>query len=144
MMERLTQEKLILDLIKQTTHAVIATNSETGFPESAFIGFGETERLELIFGTNSQSRKFQNILRDPRVSFVIGGESYVTVQYEGTTRILNLEEWTQYTDLFFQKTPSAKVYENQPNQQYLLVSPKWIRYSDLRENDQAVIFELGF
>lgn len=58
------KKKFILEFIKRHTLAVIATVNRENKVEAAVIEFGETENLELIFDTLSNSRKHRNIKRN--------------------------------------------------------------------------------
>lgn len=124
--------------------AVIATCGPNGFPESALVGFGQTENVEIIFGTSNTSRKYANLKSNNRVSLVIGWEKdWVTVQYEGLARELSKSEWDTYLSIYHKKVPSAAKYQSNPDQSYWLVKPVWIRYSDL-SSDEEVIKEYTF
>lgn len=111
---------------------VVSTNGPDGYPQSAVVGFGQTEELELIFGTHRNSRKANNILRDPKVSAVTITKK-VTVQHEGTARLLSGEESEAYANIYYKKSPAAAKYKDVPNECYFLVSPTWIRISDISQ-----------
>lgn len=121
------------DQLKQFIHkhnlAVISTFGEE-YPESAVIEFGDNG-LELIFDAEGGSRKHQNILRSPKVSFVIGWDENKTVQYEGEAMLLEGDELKRYKQFYFAKNPEAQRWESEPGIVYFKVTPKWIRYTDL-------------
>ena len=50
--------------INTRRHAVIATNSASGAPESAIVGVAATMALELVFDTTDATRKIANLRRD--------------------------------------------------------------------------------
>lgn len=134
----------VLEFIKSKPHTVISTCDKDNQPEAAVIGFGETDDLELVFGTYKTSRKYKNILKNNKVAFVIGWDSdYITVQYEGIAIEIFGEEREKYLSLFHSKLPSAAHYKNHPEQTYFKVKPTWIRYSDL-SGDEEKIFEFKF
>lgn len=129
----------ILSFFKSKKHAVISTCGANNQPEAALIGFGETESLELIFGTYSTSRKYKNIYENDRVAFVIGWEDdYITVQYEGVAQEIFDQELEKYVEVYHQKVPSAIVYKSHPDQVYFKVIPSWIRYSDLSGEEEKI------
>lgn len=137
-------KETILAFIKTKIHTVISTCGATKKPESALIGFGETEKLELIFGTFNTSRKYKNLKEHNAVAFVIGwDDDYISVQYEGHAIELTKKEAEPYLVLYHKKVPSAKVYHSHPAQTYWKVTPTWIRYSDLSETEEHV-YELSF
>ncbi|HUA13468.1 MAG TPA: pyridoxamine 5'-phosphate oxidase family protein [Candidatus Sulfotelmatobacter sp.] len=111
--------------------AVVSTVDPSGAPEAAVVGFGQTKDLELVFGTENTSRKYKNIMGNPRVAFVIGW-SDATVQYEGTARELSVEELQIIKDNYWKKNPRVKSRNVNPKERYFLVKPTWIRYTDLK------------
>lgn len=137
------KKKLIYDFIHTQQLAVIATVNKENKPESAVLEFGETEELELIFDTFNQSRKFLNIKDNSFVSFVIGWDENITVQYEGKAEMLSKEEAGKYKSAYFKKNPEAQRWESREGIVFFKVSPIWIRYSNLNK-DPWEIFELVF
>jgi general stress protein 26 len=125
----MTHEELAT-FIHQHDLAVIATVGEQ-FPEAAVIEFAD-DGLELIFDTHNTTRKYQNIVKVPQVSFVIGWDELQTVQYEGEASLLSGEELTRCTQIYFEKNPDARKWQDEKTIVYFKVTPKWIRYSDLR------------
>jgi pyridoxine/pyridoxamine 5'-phosphate oxidase len=137
------RKREILSYIKEQLLAVVSTVNSRGMPESAVVGFGETDDFELIFGTYNTSRKYKNIQANPRVSFVIGWVNGKTVQYEGVARELEGEEAYKYVELYFRKNPNSLKYKDHPEERYFLVAPKWLRYTDLKQEPWDVV-ELDF
>ena len=130
---------MVLDFIKKNELAVISYLSSEGRPSSAVIGFGETDNLELIFGTYADSRKYQAIKKDGRVSFVIGWDEAITVQYEGLAEELSKSNYSEYTAAYFAKNPKAREYESDPREKYFRVTPLWVRYSEIKSNPWKII-----
>ncbi|KKR71497.1 MAG: hypothetical protein UU14_C0026G0007 [Candidatus Roizmanbacteria bacterium GW2011_GWB1_40_7] len=120
------RKQVILDFIKKQKLAVISTVGIDNKPESAVLEFGETEELELIFDTLTSSRKYKNLQTNKNVSFVVGWDENITVQYEG----------------YWNKNPKAQRWESTEGITYFKVAPKWIRYSDLNKNPWDV-FEIN-
>ncbi len=130
---------LILNFIKKNTLAVISTVSIENKPESAVLEFGETEKLELVFDAFSNSRKYENLQQNKYVSFVIGWDENITIQYEGTAEQLTAENQQLYKKAYFLKNPEAKRWENREGIVYFKVTPSWIRYSDLNKKPWEII-----
>lgn len=126
--------KKIIDLLAASKFGVLSTISAENKPQSAVVGFTETEELELIIGTSRKSRKYQNILINPEVSMVIGWDENVTVQYEGLARVLMGEEISVYQKKHFAKQPSSKKHQDDPDEVYILITPTWVRYTDLNQH----------
>lgn len=121
----------ILNFIEARLLMTISTVNSAGTPESAVVGFGQTDNFELIFGTSRLSRKTKNILQNDNVSAVIGWDDKGTVQFEGKARMLAYDEITKYVEPYFQKSPKARKYKDDPDECYFLISPKWIRFTEL-------------
>ena len=112
---------------------VLSTVNQEGQPESAVVGFGETDDLELIFGTSQLSRKAKNISQNDRVAVVIGWTNEGTLQYEGTARLLTGSEAEKYAEIYYQKSPGSRRYRDDPNERYFLITPGWLRFSQLQD-----------
>ena len=110
--------------------AVLATVGENGAPEAALMGVAATPVLELIFDTVKSSRKYPNLKKNPRVAWVIGCTTEVTVQYEGVAEELAGEELTKYKKTYFAKFTDGPERESWPGITYFVVRPKWVRYCD--------------
>ena len=78
----------LVDFVRGTGGAVVASNSGTGAPESAYVLVAATDAGKITFGTNAQSRKFTNITSDPRVSMVLVQDGAHEVQLEGEATVL--------------------------------------------------------
>jgi general stress protein 26 len=116
-----------LELLSKLELCVISTIGEDGAPQSALVGFSENDKLEIMIGTSKKSRKFGNILKDPRASIVFGPVNNKEVQYEGLAHELKDQELANRKKHHFTKRPGAIKYEDNPDQTYILVEPKWIR-----------------
>jgi uncharacterized protein YhbP (UPF0306 family) len=134
----------VLAFIKKQELAVISSINEKGQPEAAVIGFGETDDFELIFGTSNLSRKYKNIIANPKVALVIGWDEGITVQYEGEASELEGEELETFKNVYFTKNPDARKYEEEPDEAYFKVSPTWVRYTDLNQEPWELIEIISF
>lgn len=133
----------VLDFIRQQGLLVLSTTYDNGKPQAAVIGFGETDNLELIFGTNNASRKYKNLKRDPHVAAVIGWSDSRTVQFEGIAEELSLENIELVKDTYWRKNPRAEAFHANPGQRYFIVRPTWIRYTNIGVKPWDII-ELTF
>src|SRR6266536_620305 len=129
---RVMQEKLdkhfIKDYLQRHKYCVIATVSAEGKPEAALVAFSESDNLEIIFGTSMDSRKFADILGNPNIAVVIGWEDQATMQYEGAARVLEDSEWAALSHKHLTKQPASANFQDSPDERYIAVTPKWIRY----------------
>jgi uncharacterized protein YhbP (UPF0306 family) len=125
----MTKEELFCFIARQDL-AVLATNSPSNAPQAALMGIAVTPELELIFDTVKSSRKYPNLIANPRVALVIGWNNEITVQYEGQASELQGEELKRCKEIYFQKWKDGPVREKWPGIVYFVVRPKWIRYCD--------------
>jgi general stress protein 26 len=116
--------------MNQQSLAVLATAGENGQPEAALMGFAVTPELEIIFDTVNSSRKYPNLKKNPRVAWVIGCITEVTVQYEGIAEELVGDDLAKYKKTYFAKFTDGPVRQNWPGITYFVVRPKWVRYCD--------------
>jgi pyridoxine/pyridoxamine 5'-phosphate oxidase len=126
----MTKEELLAFISKHNL-AAISTVAEGNKPEAAVLEFAETSSFELIFLTNSSSRKYANLQNNPAIAFVIGWDENITVQYEGSATELSGAELQEAKDVYFAKIPRALKWGNNPGMAYFKVKPHWIRITDL-------------
>ncbi|HSW79885.1 MAG TPA: pyridoxamine 5'-phosphate oxidase family protein [Candidatus Saccharimonadales bacterium] len=120
----------ILDLMTKTDLCVFSTATSDGQSHSAVVGFSANEKYEILIGTSSESRKFKAIKENPKVSLVIGWDENLTIQYEGVASQLQGELLIERQRLHFAKLPESEEFKDEPDEEYISVSPTWIRYSD--------------
>jgi len=121
-------KNVILQFIADYSLCVIATVGQNTKPESAIVGFSHTEQLELVIGTSNKSRKYANLLQNPQIAIVIGGEAG-EIQYEGTVEIIPNGHYRDMVEkAHIKKLPGAAEYRDDPDQVYLKVKPTWIRF----------------
>ena len=117
---------------------VLATVGEDGRPEAAVMGIAVTPALEIIFDTVKSSRKYPNLKQNPRVAWVVGCTTEVTVQYEGEAKELEGEELAKYKKTYFATYPDGPVREKWPGITYFVVRPKWVRYCDYNPEKRRI------
>lgn len=142
-----TDAQIVRTFMAENPLAVIATVGKgSNEPESAVVAFAETEKLEIIFNTNTTSRKYPNISSNPCVSFTIGWDPkyHRTLQYEGTVREVSAEEHAKYRSILLaKKTPIKPAYIDDPAAKLFVVTPTWLRYGDYTKQPPQII-ELNF
>jgi general stress protein 26 len=117
---------------------VLATVTGDGTPQAALVGVAATPELELIFDTVKSSRKYPNLKNNPRIAFVIGCSTEVTVQYEGTAEELAGESLAKYKKIYFAKFTDGPEREAWPGITYFVVRPKWVRYCDYNPKSRRI------
>ena len=131
--------RIFLDAISKCNLATISTVGANGKPQAAVIGIGHTDNFEIIFGTFNTTCKYKNIQTDPSVALVIGWEDGKTVQYEGVARELTPDEIHLVRDNLWAKNPGTKKYYTDERQRYFMVSPRWMRYTDMTIEPRYVV-----
>ncbi|MGB2627969.1 MAG: pyridoxamine 5'-phosphate oxidase family protein [Candidatus Acidiferrum sp.] len=117
---------------------VLATVSDQGSPEAALMGVVVTPELELIFDTLNTTRKYSNIKKNPRVAFVIGCSSEISVQYEGVAEELSGDDLAKYKRHYFAKFTDGPARENWPGMTYFVVRPRWLRFCDYNPGSRRI------
>jgi pyridoxine/pyridoxamine 5'-phosphate oxidase len=108
----------------------VSTVNESGAPEAALMGFALTQAKEVVFDTLSTSRKAVNLARNPAAALVIGWDESVSLQIEGVARRPVGEDLASAKAAYFGQWPDGRAREDWPNIAYVVVQPKWIRYSN--------------
>jgi pyridoxine/pyridoxamine 5'-phosphate oxidase len=129
--------------IAQHRYGVISSISPNGNPQSALVGIAVTPGLEIIFDTLKASRKYPNLRAHPVCSFVIGWAGEQTVQFEGIAFEPDASDLERYRQTYFSAWPDGPARSNWPGIAYLVVRPRWIRYSDYALSPPLVA-ELSF
>jgi general stress protein 26 len=129
----------LYEFLRGHKYGVMSSITPDARPESALVGLVVTPGLQLFFDTISDSRKYQNLILNPHLSFVIGWDDEQTVQYEGIASIPTGSELNRLLEIYFQTFPDGiERKENWKNIAYFCVEPKWIRYSDFRESSARI------
>jgi len=133
---------LLYNFMKAHKLAVMSTVTSDSRPESAVIGIGVKENLELVCSTFRSSRKYENIHQNPRVALVIGWEDNKTVQYEGAAEEITDEVSPEDLQLLT-SVPSIAKHLEWEHRTFFKIRPTWIRFSDL-SMDPWERFEISF
>ncbi len=124
--------------IAQSKLGVLSTLAGDGTPQSALVGFAVTPHLEIVFDTVKSSRKYPNLVARPQCSFVFGWTGEQTAQYEGEAMEPHGAELQRCQAVYFRVWPDGPKRLSWPGIVYLLVRPKWIRYSDFDQNPPLI------
>lgn len=125
----------IADLVtfaRSTKWAVEASVAADGRPQAAVIGVAVTDRLELVFDTMGDTRKAENLRRDPRVAVVLGWDDGQTLQIDGVADEPTGAELAELKKVYFARFPDGLEREGWPGIAYFRVRPRWARHSDFR------------
>ncbi len=124
-------------------HGVISTVHADGSVESALVAVSEAPDLTITIGTDKGTRKFANILREPRVALVVTDNDSIEVQLEGRARVTEGNEHEACKERHIAKNPKTVKYANDPGQRFIVIEPTWIRFTD-RRTEPTTVEELRF
>jgi hypothetical protein len=118
--------------------AVQSSIAEDGAPQAAVVGYAVTDALEVVFDTVKTSRKYQNLLRDPRVAVVVWvGET--TVQLEGVVDFPSGAELDRIRECYFDAYPDGRERLAWPGLVHARVRVRWLRYSDFAKRPPEIV-----
>jgi len=120
----------VFDIAKRRRFLVVSTVNESGKPEAALMGFALTQSNEIVFDTLASSRKAVNLSRNPAAALVIGWDDDISLQIEGPARRPDGDDLASAKAAYFREWPDGRARENWPDIAYVVVKPKWIRYSN--------------
>ena len=132
----------LLSFLRRYKLAVQASTSPSGAPQAAVVGFAVTDTLELVFDTLANTRKHQNLRRDPRIALVIGWDDAMSAQIEGLADFPEGAELERLQQVYFGPYPDGRDRLAWPGITHVRVRPTWVRFSDFTV-DPPRILELG-
>lgn len=123
----------LMGFVADAGSAVVASNSGTGYPESAYVHVAGTEAGHLVLGTNVASRKCSNIASDPRISMVIMRDGTEEVQLEGEARILEDAEAAAAGEVLDSRHPGATATHDPQSLRLDEVCVRWALHTDVTQ-----------
>lgn len=131
-------KKQALKFLNDRFYCVISSVNSSIASQSAFVAYSVNNSFEVIFGTSSLPRKYQNIMSNKSVSVVVADKS-AEVQYEGLADLVSDSERKDIEALHIERVPGAEKYRNDPNQVYFKITPTWMRF--VRHGDPDAVEE---
>ncbi len=129
----MTRTDLIAFLRKHTL-CVEASVHADGRPQAAVVGYAVSDDLELVFDTVTTSRKYDNLVADPRCALVVWDDA-ITVQLEGIADFPAGDDLDRLRACYFVAYPDGRDrLRDWPALTYVRVRPTWARYSDFSTN----------
>jgi len=116
----------LLEFMRGHRVAVQASVSPLDAAQAAVVGIAVTDRFEIVFDTLSSSRKAQNLRRNPKIAFVIGGLAdgeERTVQFEGVADEPAGEELERLKRIYYAVYPDGPSRLSWPGLIYVRVRP---------------------
>ena len=102
------------------------------------MGVAVTPDFEIVFDTKRSTRKYLNLINNPRVALVIGCGGPVSIQYEGTVEELNGGVLDRYLEVYFAVFPDGRDRQTWPGMTYFVVRPKWVRYCNYTQRPPEI------
>jgi hypothetical protein len=130
--------KAIYTFMRRFRYGVVSSLSQEGTPQSALVGIATTPELEIVFDTVKASRKYANLIANPRCSFVVGWGGEQTVQLEGIAIEPAGGELARYQETYFSVWPEGIAHLSWPGIAYFVVRPTWVRYSDFDQRPPLI------
>jgi len=107
-------KRQIIDLLNQHRIMTVATNRPDGWPQATVVGYAN-DGLIVYCLVSSDSQKFSNIKRDPRVSLAIANDYPQPLQIKGLSIAANAVEVTDQgerdhvAEILLKRYPEYKV-----------------------------------
>jgi general stress protein 26 len=128
----------VFEFMAKQKLGVLGTIAQDGSPQSALVGIAVTSELEIIFDTVKGSRKFKNLMSNPRCSFAVGWAGEITVQYQGKAYQPESAELARYQQRYFATWTDGPARLGWPGITYFVVRPDWIRYNDFDKSPPLI------
>lgn len=137
----------LIQFLRRYKLAVVATighpragaPSSPGAPQAAVVGFAVSDELEIVFDTLDGTRKFANLVADPRVALVIGWDDAITAQIEGVADVLAGADLARLRDVYFGPYPDGRDRLAWPGISHVRVRPSWVRVSDFTRDPPSIV-----
>jgi hypothetical protein len=120
----------ILAFVENMRLGVIATASNSGTPEAVLINVAVTPDLEFVFETTSATRKYINLMRNPRVCLVMGWDRDQTLQMDGLADVPQGREYDRLKTFYLSIFPQKASHEYWPGNDYYRIRIRWARPSN--------------
>lgn len=124
----------VLSFLDGQRVGVVATQRPEGDPHAAVMHFSvDRDRREVFFSTDRKSVKVSGLPTHDRAAFATGWseKDWKTVQLRGRIRVAADDELPTIHACHYAKHPQSAAFKDDPNTVFLVLSPDWLRYSDL-------------
>ena len=132
----------LVQFLRRYKLAVQASVAPDGAPQAAVVGFAVSDGCEIVFDTVTTTRKYHNLVADPRIALVIGWDHEITAQIEGVVDFPTGGELTRVREVYFAAYPDGRDRLAWPGITHARVRPTWVRHSDFT-SDPPRIAELA-
>jgi uncharacterized pyridoxamine 5'-phosphate oxidase family protein len=133
------QRHELLRFLRGYKLAVQASVGPHGGPQAAVVGYAVSDALEIVFDTVESSRKYRNLVVEPRIALVIGWDDEITVQLEGIADFPTGEERERVRECYFVAYPDGRERLAWPGITHVRVRPTWVRHSDFTQDPPRIV-----
>ena len=134
----MTRSELV-QFLRRYRLAVEASVAAGGAPQAAVVGFGVSEDGEIVFDTLTTTRKYRNLVDDPRIALVIGWDHEATAQIEGIVDFPTGDELARVREIYFAAYPDGRDRLAWPGITHARVRPTWVRFSDYTKEPPLIV-----
>jgi hypothetical protein len=129
----------LVQFLRRYKLAVQSTNAPGGAPQSAVVGYGVSDALEIVFDTVDTTRKYRNLRADPRIALVIGWDHEMTAQIEGVADFPAGDELQRIRECYFVAYPDGRERLAWKGITHVRVRPTWVRFSDFTADPPRIV-----
>ena len=128
----------ILGYLRGRNVMAVSSIGPNGAPQAAIVGYGVSDALELVFDTLSSTRKYANLVKDPRVALIVGWDD-TTLQLQGTADFPTGEDLERMRQVYFTAYPDGRDRLAWPGITHVRVRLEWARFSDFRTEPNRIV-----
>jgi len=138
----MTRDELV-QFLRRYKLAVEASVAPGGAPQAAVVGIGVSDACEIVFDTLTTTRKYHNLVADPRIALVVGWDHAITAQLEGVVDFPTGDELTRVRSVYFAAYPDGRDRLAWPGITHARVRLTWARYTDFTKDPPLIVEMTG-
>jgi hypothetical protein len=133
----------LVQFLRRYKLAVQASVAPGGAPQAAVVGFAVSDACEIVFDTVMSTRKYRNLIADPRIALVIGWDHEITAQIEGVVDFPTGAELARVREVYFVPYPDGRDRLAWDGITHARVRPTWVRYTDFTKAPPLIVEMTG-
>jgi hypothetical protein len=138
----MTRDELV-QFLRRYKLAVEASVAPGGTPQAAVVGIGVSDACEIVFDTLTTTRKYDNLVADPRIALVVGWDHEITAQLEGVVDFPTGDELARVRAVYFAAYPDGRDRLAWPGITHARVRLTWARYTDFTKDPPLIVEMTG-
>jgi uncharacterized pyridoxamine 5'-phosphate oxidase family protein len=133
----MSKKAIVYEYLKQNKYMTLATSSKQGKPEAATVEY-VLDGDELLVNTYTYYRKYQNILDNPQVACVVTTNHDMTLQFDGTIKLLDGDDAQYAKRKMLEVEPDFADFFNDSDTRFFRIAPTWMRLRDYTKEPMEV------